>query len=168
MDVEGPFDEDEDGPDNIFEQIRVSFPILAMAALLLAAAGAGTIGGLVAAGVGGEPLQRPSGFTFQTQVNGSVTELVIRHTGGVVPNSERVYVVDEADNRVPWSKVRTGEGVARITGASGLNCLQQGATYRIVFEGRTTSGTIAAHEITVPISTASVGECRQSSESTEN
>lgn len=166
MDIEGPFDGDDEeaGPDNVFEHVRVLFPILAMAGLLIAAAGAGTIGGLVAAGVGGEPLQRPSGFTFQTQVNGSTAELVVRHTGGVVPNSERVYIVDEADNRVPWSAVRSGDGVARITGSSDLNCLQQGATYRIVFDGRTTSGTVAAHEITVPISTADVGDCRQSGE----
>lgn len=163
MDAEGPFGDDEEaGPDNFSQHVRVLFPFLAMAGLLIAAAGAGTIGGLVAAGVGGEPIQRPDGFTFQTQVNGSTTELVVRTTGGVVPNSERVYIVDEADNRVPWSAVRTSEGVARITGSSGLNCLQQGATYRIIFEGRTNSGTIAAHEITMPISTAEVGDCRQS------
>jgi hypothetical protein len=162
MGAGGPFDDDEEeGPDGPIEHAKTLFPFIAMAALLIAASGAATIGGLVAAGVGGEPLQRPDGFTFQTQVNGSVAEMVIRHPGGVVPNSERVYIVDESDNRVPWEVVRTGEGVARVTGAgSELSCLQQGAEYKIVFEGRTTTDTVAFHEITLPISTADVQRCR--------
>ncbi|MFB6194058.1 MAG: hypothetical protein ABEI75_03240 [Halobaculum sp.] len=169
--AENPFrdEEDEESRNGLAGQLRASFSVIALIVLFVAASGAGTLGGLVATGVGGEPLERPAGFTFDTVQNDSVTELVIRHAGAAVPHPERVYVVDEAGNRVPWTAIKTGEGIARVSGTnSPVQCLRQGSTYRIVFEGRTITGTIAAHEIAVPITADSVNTCQKRSKRNED
>jgi hypothetical protein len=161
MSAEG-FPDEEEGPDGAREHIRTKFSIIALVALLLAASGSATLGGLVAAGIGGEPLERPDGFTFDAAPNGSTMELTIRVTGPDVPNSERVYVVDENGNRVPWPEIRTGDGVARVTGVdSDIACIQQGTTYLIVFEGRARSQTLAVHEITRQTPGTLVSNCQR-------
>lgn len=163
-DAENPFTgDDEDGPETgLIGRVRASFSVIALAILLLTASGAGSLGGLVAMGVGGEPLDRPTGFSFDTVTNESVTELVVRHAGGEVTHPDHVFIVDDDGNRVAWEAVMTGDGVARITGInSELGCLQQGDTLRIVFEGRTISGTISAHQVTAPIQTDSVNTCKK-------
>lgn len=168
---ENPFadEEEEESRNGLAGQVRASFSLIAMAILLVVATAAGTLGGLVATGVGGEPLQRPAGFTFDTVENDSVTELVIRHAGEEVPHPERVYVEDEAGNRVPWTAITTGEGIARVSGTgSDVRCLRQGSVYRIVFEGRSVTGTIAAHEITSSISADSVDTCQRRSAANED
>ena len=175
-----PEEEDEDppldpmsgdgGPDaGLAGQIRASFSIIALAVLLLAASSSGVLGGLVATGVGGEPLERPVGFSFDTVENDSVTQLVIRHSGREVPHPERVIVVDSEGNRVPWTEVKTDTGVARVSGVnSELSCLRQGDTIRIVFEGRTITGTIAAHEVVLPIPTSNVERCQNRASSSDD
>jgi hypothetical protein len=165
-------EDEEEEPEDLLEQIRTSFSLIALAALLLAAAGVATVGGLVAAGVGGEPLQRPDGtaFTFQTNTSGDVAELTIRYGGEEVPNPDRLYVVDEDGNRVAWQALgaRANSTVIRVSGThSAVTCLRQGATYRLVFDGRATSGTLAAHEIGTGISAASVTACQDVKSETE-
>ena len=55
--------------------------------------------------------------------------------------------------------------MARATGVdSDVRRLRQGATYRIVFDGRTITGTVAAHEITAPLSADSVDSCQRKNE----
>lgn len=162
--AESPFEdaEEEADPNGYRELARTSFSYIAAGMLVLAAVATATIGGLVASGVAGEPLEQPDGFTFRTEADGGTPTLIVTHPAGVVPNAERVYVVDEADDRVAWTQLKVDgeDGVARVTGRdSDLACLEQGATYRIVFEGRTATDTVAAHEITQPIATADVGAC---------
>lgn len=161
--TENPFTDDEEVPDTgLVGQVRASFSVIALAVLLLTASSSGVLGGLVAMGVGGEPLDRPTGFRFDTAENRSVTQLVITHTGGEVTHPDRVFVVDDDGNRVAWEQLVTETGVAHYSGIeSKLGCLQQGDTIRIVFEGRTISGTISAHEVIAPITGDSVETCEQ-------
>lgn len=162
-DAENPFTDDDEGPDaGLVGQVRASFSVIALAVLLLTASSSGVLGGLVAMGVGGEPLDRPTGFRFDTAQNESVTELVVTHTGGEVTHPDRVFVVDDEGNRVAWEQLVSESGVVRYSGIeSELGCLQQGDTVRIVFEGRTISGTISAHEVVAPITGDSVETCEQ-------
>ncbi len=161
-DTENPFTDDETPETGLVGQVRASFSVLALAVLLLTASSSGVLGGLVAMGVGGEPLDRPTGFSFDTDKNESVTGLVIRHAGGEVTHPDRVFVVDDEGNRVSWATLQTDTGVARYSGVeSELGCLQQGDTVRIVFEGRTISGTISAHQVTAPITSESVDACTE-------
>lgn len=173
MGAEEPFGdrEEEEEPDNVFQRFRTTFSVLALAALLVAAAGAATVGGLVASGVGGEPLQRPNGdaFSFQLNTTQEVTSLEISYADGTVPNVERVYVVSGTGERIAWTAASAGtDGVALVSGTkSPMPCLRAGNTYRIVFEGRATSGTVAAYQLTEQISSESAEACREAKAETE-
>ncbi|MEZ3144922.1 hypothetical protein [Halobaculum sp. MBLA0143] len=173
MGSEEPFGDrgDEEEPDNLFQRFRTTFSLVAVAALLVAAAGAATVGGLVASGVGGEPLQRPAGdaFSFRVNTTQEVTSLEIGYAEGSVPNVERVYVVSGTGERIAWTAASAGTGdVALISGTeSPMPCLRAGNTYRIVFEGRATSGTIAAYQLTEAISSSSGEACREAKAETE-
>ena len=173
MGAEEPFGdrEEEEEPDNVYQRFRTTFSILAVAALLVAAAGAATVGGLVASGVGGEPLQRPAGdaFSFRVNTTQQVASLEISYAEESIPNVERVYVVSGTGERVAWTAASAGtDGVARVSGTeSSIPCLRAGNTYRIVFEGRATSGTIAGYQLTESISSSSVEACREAKAGTE-
>ncbi|WP_284012067.1 hypothetical protein [Halobaculum litoreum] len=155
-----PFaEEDEEERLTVREHIRVMFPTIAMAFLLFAAASVAGIGGVVATGLGGEPIDRPEAFAFGVDATGNDTAIVIQHPGGVVPSEDRVVVVDEAGTKVPWTDLRTDVGEARITGRSALACPTQGATYRVVFEGRAADHTIDAYEVDAPVPASVVERC---------
>jgi hypothetical protein len=172
MGAEEPFgDREEEEPGSFFERFRTVFSLVATVALLVAAAGAAVVGGLVASGVGGEPLQRPPGDAFSFQINTSqnVTQLEVRYAEESIPNVDRLYVVDGDGNRVAWTAASAGSGaVVRVSGTdSDLSCLQQGDSYRIVFDGRATSGTIAAYQITDRIPPEQVNACLSAAAETE-
>lgn len=172
MGAEEPFgDREEEEPGSFFERFRTVFSLVATVALLVAAAGAAVVGGLVASGVGGEPLQRPPGDAFSFQINTSqnVTQLEVRYAEESIPNVDRLYVVDGDGNRVAWTAASAGSGaVVRVSGTdSDLSCLQQGDNYRIVFDGRATSGTIAAYQIADPIPPERVDACLSAAAETE-
>ncbi|MFC7098010.1 hypothetical protein [Halobaculum marinum] len=141
------------------EQIRVMFPTLALAFMLLAATSVAGIGGVVATGLGGEPIDRPEGFAFSIDAEGNDTAILIQHPDGVVPSEDRVVVVDEAGTKVAWNDLRTDVGEARITGRSALACPTQGATYRVVFEGRAADHTVGAYEVDAPVPASVVERC---------
>ncbi|WP_435127460.1 hypothetical protein [Halobaculum sp. D14] len=154
------WDPEEDGPDYGWRgQTRAMFPVLALGAMLVAAASVAGIGGAVATGIGGEPIDRPEGFAFTVDTGGNDTAIVIRHPDGPVPSVDRVYVVDDAGTRVPWTELRTGNGTVTVTGRSALACPSQGATYRVVFDGRAATHTISAHEVNAPIPPSVVQRC---------
>ncbi|WP_435062963.1 hypothetical protein [Halobaculum sp. EA56] len=157
---EAPDDEEE--PLSPREHVRTQFPTIALAFMLLAAASVAGIGGVVATGMGGEPIDRPEGFTFSLEEDGEDTAIVVTHADGPVPSEERVVVVDEAGTKVPWTELRTDTGEARITGRSALACPTQGATYRVVFEGRAADHTVDAYEVTVPVPASVVQRCEAS------
>ncbi|MFC6787542.1 hypothetical protein ACFQFH_17280 [Halobaculum halobium] len=150
---------EEEGELSPREQIRVSFPTIALAFMLLAAASVAGIGGVVATGIGGEPIDRPEGFSFAVVGEGDDTAIVVTHPDGTVPSEERVVVVDEAGTKVPWTDLRTDTGEAEITGRSALACPTQGATYRVVFEGRAADHTVGAYEVDAPIPASVVERC---------
>jgi hypothetical protein len=141
------------------EYVRTVFPTLALAFMLLAAASVAGIGGVVATGVGGEPIDRPERFMFSVVGQEEDTAIVVEHPDGPVPSAERVVIVDEAGTRVPWSELRIDTGEAEITGRSALACPTQGATYRVVFEGRAADHTVGAHEVAAPIPAGAVERC---------
>lgn len=150
---------EDDEPLTVRERIRTAFPTLAMAFLLLAAASVAGIGGVVATGLGGEPIDRPEGFAFSLVSTDSDTAIVVSHPDGPIPSEDRVVVVDEAGTKVPWSSLETADGEARITGRSALACPTQGATYRVVFEGRAADHTVGAYEVSAPIPASVVQRC---------
>ncbi|SHG50650.1 hypothetical protein [Halobaculum gomorrense] len=154
---EGVEEEDELSPR---QHVRVMFPTLALAFMLLAAASVAGIGGVVATGLGGEPIDRPEGFSFTVDADGDDTAIVITHPDGVVPSSKRVVVVDETGTKVPWTDLQTDVGEARITGRSALACPTQGATYRVVFEGRAADHTVGAYEVDAPVPASVVQRCQ--------
>lgn len=141
------------------EYVRTMFPTIAMAFMLLAAASVAGIGGVVATGLGGEPIDRPDGFSFAVDAEGDDTAIVITHPDGEIPSVDRVVVVDDAGTRVPWSSLETDTGEARITGRSALACPTQGSTYRVVFEGRAADHTVDAYEVNVPVPASVVQRC---------
>ncbi|UIP00732.1 hypothetical protein Hbl1158_05075 [Halobaculum sp. CBA1158] len=141
------------------EHVRTVFPTIALGFMLLAAASVAGIGGVVATGLGGEPIERPDRLTFSVETGGNDTAIVVSHPDGAVPSEDRVVVVDEAGTRVPWSDLSTAEGEARITGRSALACPAQGSTYRVVFEGRAADHTVDAYEVDAPIPASVVERC---------
>lgn len=150
---------EEEGDLSPREHVRVMFPTIALAFMLVAAASVAGIGGVVATGLGGEPIDRPEGFSFSIDGEGDDTAIVVTHRDGAVPSVERVVVVDEAGTKVPWTDLRTDEGEARITGRSALACPTQGATYRVVFEGRAADHTVGAYEVGAPIPASVIERC---------
>lgn len=158
---DAPEDEEEEDEERLTprEYVRTKFPTIALAFMLLAAASVAGIGGVVATGLGGEPIDRPDGFVFTVDSDGNDTAIVIEHPAGVVPSEERVVVVDEAGTKVPWTDLQTDTGEARITGRSALACPTQGATYRVVFEGRAADHTVGAYEVDAPIPASVVQRC---------
>lgn len=156
---EPPKGVEEEGRLSPREHVRVLFPSLALGFMLLAAASVAGIGGVVATGLGGEPIDRPDGFSFSVDADGDDTAIVITHPDGTIPSEERVVVVDEAGTKVPWADLRTDVGDARITGRSALACPTQGATYRVVFEGRAADHTVGAYEVDAPIPASVVQRC---------
>jgi len=153
---EFPDDEERLSP---WEYVRTVFPTLALAFMLLAAVSVAGIGGVVATGMGGEPIDRPDGFVFSVAGEDEDTAIVVDHPDGPVPSEERVVIVDEAGTRVPWTDLRTDEGRAEITGRSALACPTQGATYRVVFEGRAADHTVGAYEVDAPNPAGVVERC---------
>jgi len=150
---------EEEGDLSPREHVRVMFPTIALAFMLIAAASVAGIGGVVATGIGGEPIDRPEGFSFSVDAEGDDTAIVVAHREGAVPSVERVVVVDEAGTKVPWTDLRTDEGEARITGRSALACPTQGSTYRVVFEGRAADHTVGAYEVGAPIPASVIERC---------
>ncbi|MFC7069171.1 hypothetical protein [Halobaculum lipolyticum] len=157
--VDAAPEDDEEERLTIREQIRVMFPTLAMAFMLLAAVSVAGIGGVVATGMGGEPIDRPDGFAFSIDAEGNDTAILIQHPDGVVPSEDRVVVVDEAGTKVPWTDLQTDTGEARIDGRSALACPTQGSTYRVVFEGRAADHTVGAYEVDAPVPASVVERC---------
>ena len=148
---------------SVRERVRVALPHLALGAMLAAALCAAAVAGVVATGIGTYPLDRPEGLVASVQSDGDDTAVVIEHPDGPVPSPDRVFVVDDDGARVAWNDTRTAPGVARVTGrGTALGCPRQGATYRVVFEGRTGGETLLVHEVSEPIPASAVQRCEAS------
>ena len=139
--------------------MRRAFPLIAMATLFVTAASVAAIGGVIATGIGGQPMDRPEGLVARVDTADNDTALVIEHPDGAVPSPDRVFVVDDDGARVSWNDSRIDPGVARIAGGGTLGCPRQGATYRVVFEGRSRTDTLLTYQVDAPIPASAVQRC---------
>lgn len=139
---------------------RANLPILALGFMLASAVSVAALGGAVATGVGETSYDGPAGFAFAVDRGGDTAAVVITHDDGVVPNPDRVYVVDDAGTEVAWTELATEPGVAEVTGRSALTCPRQGATFTVIFDDKRATETIDSYEVTAPIPASVVERCQ--------